>query len=145
MSRENKNPRYCRNGEIFCTKGSTKPKAMLIVCVSSFIRTIPSVSEFHRLGKQIACSWTFTTGGEFHSAPKTTVIILYAEFRICQYLFSVLRYFFVSSSILKLSTHFRIILLKVALSSEFDFMYRIVCSLHFASDVATSHALAILT
>lgn len=47
--------------------------AMLIVCVSSFIRTIPSVSEFHRLGKQIACSWTFTTGGEFHSAPKTTV------------------------------------------------------------------------
>jgi len=73
MSRENKNPRYCRNGEIFCTKGSTKPKAMLIVCVSSFIRTIPSVSEFHRLGKQIACSWTFTTGGEFHSAPKTTV------------------------------------------------------------------------
>ena len=80
MSRENKNPRYCRNGEIFCTKGSTKPKAMLIVCVSSFIRTIPSVSEFHRLGKQIACSWTFTTGGEFHSAPKTTV-----DYIICRF------------------------------------------------------------
>jgi hypothetical protein len=52
--------------------------------VVSFIRTVPSVSELHRIGKMqnhtasAFCSWTlavlfctvFTTGGEFHPALK---------------------------------------------------------------------------
>ena len=128
--------------KLYLQQGAEKQIEQLSV---SFIRTIPSVSEFHRIGTNTLRSWTLPPVENFTPPRRQLLIILYADFRICQYLFRVLRYFFVSSSILKLSTHFRIILLKVALSSEFDFMYRIVCSLHFASAVATSHALAMLT
>ncbi len=53
----------------------------------SFIRTIPSVSEFHRFNRIFSAFLKtgkygladFTAGGEFHSAPKQITLTLYTD------------------------------------------------------------------
>ena len=61
--------------KLYLQQGAEKQIEQLSV---SFIRTIPSVSEFHRIGAFCYAFVDFTTGGEFHSALKQITIILYA-------------------------------------------------------------------
>jgi len=57
---------------------------------SSFIRTLPLVSDLHRIMRSIRTLADFTASREFHPAPKIclryTINTLYAIIRLCQWL-----------------------------------------------------------